>query len=32
VRGENETAQVHLKGRSETLRSSRSFNHIFRQM
>jgi DNA-binding LytR/AlgR family response regulator len=32
VRGENETARVHLKDRSETLRSSRSFNHIFRQM
>jgi DNA-binding LytR/AlgR family response regulator len=32
VRGANETAEVHLKGRSETLRSSRSFNHIFKQM
>lgn len=32
VRGANETAEVHLKGRSETLRSSRNFNHIFRQM
>jgi DNA-binding LytR/AlgR family response regulator len=32
VRGANETADVHLKGRPETLRSSRSFNHIFRQM
>lgn len=32
VRGANETAEVHLKGRSETLRSSRGFNHIFRQM
>ncbi|MCU0920077.1 MAG: LytTR family DNA-binding domain-containing protein [Burkholderiaceae bacterium] len=32
VRGANETADVHLKGRSETLRSSRNFNHIFRQM
>jgi DNA-binding LytR/AlgR family response regulator len=32
VRGANETADVHLKGRSKTLRSSRNFNHIFRQM
>lgn len=32
VRGANETAEVHLKGRRETLRASRSFNHIFRQM
>ena len=32
VRGANETAEVHLKGRRETLRSSRNFNHIFRQM
>jgi DNA-binding LytR/AlgR family response regulator len=32
VRGSNETAEVHIKGRSETLRSSRSYNHIFRQM
>lgn len=32
VRGVNETADVHLKGRRETLRSSRNFNHVFRQM
>lgn len=32
VRGANETAEVHLKGRKETLRASRLFNHIFRQM
>jgi DNA-binding LytR/AlgR family response regulator len=32
VRGAHETADVHLKGRSETLRSSRNFNHVFRQM
>jgi DNA-binding LytR/AlgR family response regulator len=32
VRGPNETAEVHLKGRTETLRSSRRFNPIFRQM
>jgi DNA-binding LytR/AlgR family response regulator len=32
VRGANETAEVHLKGRRETLRSSRNYNHIFRQM
>ncbi|MFY8085827.1 MAG: LytR/AlgR family response regulator transcription factor, partial [Rubrivivax sp.] len=32
VRGAHETAEVHLKGRAETLRASRLFNHIFRQM
>ncbi len=32
VRGAHETAEVHLKGRPETLRSSRNFNHVFRQM
>lgn len=32
VRAANETAEVHLKGRRETLRASRNFNHIFRQM
>jgi DNA-binding LytR/AlgR family response regulator len=32
VRGANETAEVHLKGRTEPLRSSRSYNHIFKQM
>ncbi len=32
VRGANETAEVHLKGRSEALRASRNFKHLFRQM
>jgi DNA-binding LytR/AlgR family response regulator len=32
VRGENETASIHLKGRSEVLPVSRSFLHLFRQM
>jgi DNA-binding LytR/AlgR family response regulator len=32
VRGENETATIHLKGRSEVLPVSRSFLHLFRQM
>jgi DNA-binding LytR/AlgR family response regulator len=32
VRGENETATIHLKGRDETLPVSRSFLHLFRQM
>jgi DNA-binding LytR/AlgR family response regulator len=32
VRGENETASIHLKGRSEVLPVSRSFVHLFRQM
>ncbi len=31
-RGINETAEVHLKGRSEVLPVSRSFVHVFRQM
>ena len=31
-RGLNETADVHLNGRSETLPVSRSFLHLFRQM
>lgn len=31
VRGANETAEVHLKGRGDTLRASRNFNHLFRQ-
>ena len=31
-RGLNETAEVHLKGRSEVLPVSRSFVHVFRQM
>jgi DNA-binding LytR/AlgR family response regulator len=32
VRGENETAEIHLKGRSEVLPVSRSFLHLFKQM
>jgi len=32
LRGANETATIHLKGRSETLPVSRSFLHQFRQM
>lgn len=32
VRGENETAAIHLKGRSDVLPVSRSFLHLFRQM
>ncbi len=32
VRGENETAQIHLKGRSEVLPVSRNYLHLFRQM
>lgn len=32
VRGENETAQIHLKGRNEVLPVSRNYLHIFRQM
>jgi DNA-binding LytR/AlgR family response regulator len=32
TRGINETADVHLQGRSETLPVSRSFLHLFRQM
>ena len=32
VRGVNETADMHLKGRPEALRVSRSFAHLFRQM
>jgi DNA-binding LytR/AlgR family response regulator len=31
-RGENETADIHLKGRSEVLPVSRSYLHLFRQM
>jgi DNA-binding LytR/AlgR family response regulator len=31
-RGANETAQVHLKGRSEVLPVSRSYTHLFKQM
>lgn len=32
VRGANETADVHLRGRPEVLPVSRSFLHVFRQM
>jgi DNA-binding LytR/AlgR family response regulator len=32
TRGPNETAQLHLKGRSEVLPVSRSYLHRFRQM
>lgn len=32
TRGLNETAEVHLEGRTETLPVSRSFLHLFRQM
>jgi DNA-binding LytR/AlgR family response regulator len=32
TRGENETASVHLKGRTEVLPVSRSYLHLFRQM
>ena len=32
VRGENETAQIHLKRRSEVLPVSRNYLHLFRQM
>jgi DNA-binding LytR/AlgR family response regulator len=31
-RGENETADIHLKGRGEVLPVSRSYLHLFRQM
>lgn len=32
TRGENETAHIHLKGRSEILPVSRNYLHLFRQM
>ncbi len=32
TRGANETAEVHLRGRNETLPVSRSYLHLFRQM
>lgn len=32
TRGENETADIHLKGRNEVLPVSRSYLHLFRQM
>ena len=31
-RGDNETADIHLKGRSEVLPVSRTYRHLFRQM
>jgi len=32
TRGDNETADIHLKGRTEVLPVSRSYLHLFRQM
>lgn len=32
TRGENETAQIHLKGRGDALPVSRNYLHLFRQM
>jgi DNA-binding LytR/AlgR family response regulator len=32
TRGQNETAEIHLKGRKEVLPVSRSYLHLFRQM
>ena len=32
TRGANETADIHLKGRQETLPVSRTYLHLFRQM
>jgi len=32
TRGDNETAQIHLKDRAEVLPVSRSYLHHFRQM
>jgi len=32
TRGDNETAEIHLKARKETLPVSRSFLHLFKQM
>ncbi len=32
TRGENETADIHLKGRPEVLPVSRTYLHLFRQM
>jgi DNA-binding LytR/AlgR family response regulator len=32
IRGDNETASIHLKGRGEILPVSRSYLHLFRQM
>jgi len=32
VRHDNETAEIHLKGRAEILPVSRNYLHLFRQM
>jgi DNA-binding LytR/AlgR family response regulator len=32
TRGDNETAQIHLRNRSEVLPVSRNYVHLFRQM
>jgi DNA-binding LytR/AlgR family response regulator len=32
TRGDNETAEIHLKNRDEVLPVSRSYLHLFRQM
>jgi DNA-binding LytR/AlgR family response regulator len=32
TRGDNETADIHLKGRDEVLPVSRGYLHLFRQM
>jgi DNA-binding LytR/AlgR family response regulator len=32
TRGPNETAEVHIKGRTEVLPVSRSYLHFFKQM
>jgi DNA-binding LytR/AlgR family response regulator len=32
TRGDNETLQIHLKGRTEVLPVSRTYNHLFKQM
>jgi DNA-binding LytR/AlgR family response regulator len=32
TRGDNETADIHLRGRNEVLPVSRSYLHLFRQM
>lgn len=32
TRGQNETAEIHLKGRADILKVSRSYLHLFRQM
>jgi DNA-binding LytR/AlgR family response regulator len=32
TRSENETGQIHLKGRDEVLPVSRSYVHLFKQM